>query len=169
MNIEEVGKIVGIASTVGALVGGLMSFLINWWWKVRAESDRIQVRFGPARYEEFRGYGMHVISRSDHKMEVTDYGFVLGDGKLLSVPAVWAECFGDDASEDCYSGSSVLEARNERYEVNVVLYGKDIVGAYARTSTQKHPRIDFKSYEPIPVWRRLRFRIKQWWKVEYGR
>ena len=168
MNIEETGKIVGIASTVGALVGGLVSFLINWWWKVRAEMDRIQVRCGPAHYEETPAHAMHVINCSEHKVEVTSYGFVLRDGMLFSVPIHWAENAGDDSSEDLTSGTTVLAARNDRYEVHVRLYNKDVVGAFARTAAQRRIRFDFNAYDAIPKWRQWWIRMKQWLRPQYS-
>lgn len=168
MSTEEIGKIVGIASTIGALVGGLMSFLINWWWKFRAERDRIQVRCGPAYYEETPATSLHVINRSEHKVEVTSYGFVLRDGLLLSIPIHWANCVGDDDSEDLISGTTVLASRNDRYEVHVRLYNKDVIGAFARTAAQHRMRYDFNVYDPIPLWTQWLIRMKHWRRPQYS-
>ncbi|MDM0045714.1 hypothetical protein QTH91_14585 [Variovorax dokdonensis] len=159
----ETERIVGLASSIGALVGGVVGFAVNWWWKWRAEADRIQVHYGTAHYEETPAYGMHVINRSGHKVEVTHYGFVLGDGSLYSIPEHWAQSFGDDASEDLVSGSTLLQGRNDRYEALIHAHLKEgVIGAYARTAAQKQLSFDFPTHTNVTMWRRWRLRVKHW-------
>ncbi|BEP62654.1 hypothetical protein GmRootV213_32080 [Variovorax sp. V213] len=164
MQLDDLVKIVGIAASVGALVGGL----ISWLWKYVQQSDRITVRFGTAHYEETPAYGMHVISRRDHKMEITDFGFVLMNGKLVSAPVVWEQVFDDGNPYDGVSGSKILTERNARFEATMQLYNMEVVGAYAETSTQNHSTLGFSSRHALHWWDRIRIRLKQYIKPEFN-
>lgn len=165
MTLDEIQQIGAIASGVGAAVGGAVAWLVGWWWKVREQTDSIMVRFGPSRYEERPGFKLHVISRRAHKMELADFGFVLRDGSLRSVPIVWEETLGDDDSQDMTTGEPVLRGLNDRYEISVQLRNDGFIGAYARTTTQRRPTIDFYSDPPTPLYRRWWIRLQQRWKV----
>ena len=123
------------------------------------------VRFGASRYEESPGFKLHVVSRRAHKMELADFGFVLRDGSLRSVPSVWENTLGDDDSWDMTTGEPVLKALNDRYEISVQLRDDGFIGAYARTTTQRRPTIDFYSEPPTPLYRRWLIRLQQRWKV----
>lgn len=164
MQLDDLAKVVSIAASVGALVGGLVS----WFLKHLQQTDRITVRFGTAHYEETPAYGMHVISRRDHKMEVTDFGFILRNGKLVSAPVVWEQVFDDGNPYDGVSGSKILAERNARFEANMQLYNMDVVGAYAETSTQRHPTIGFSHHADLRWWDRIRIRLKQYFKPEFN-
>jgi hypothetical protein len=162
MDLEQLGKVAAIASGVGAMVGGLISWAVTWWWKVRELRDSILVRYGSIRYEERPGFAMHVIGRRSHQMVLADYGFVLCDGRLVSLPMHWEEMSGE-SSEDATLGSTTFNVLNDSYGVWVSLKDDGIVGAYARTTTQRRVTIDFRSWDS-PSWRmRLKVRMRLRW------
>lgn len=162
MELDGLGKVSAIAASLGAFVGSLMT----WAWKFYQQSDRITVRYGTAVYEDSPDYGLHVISRRDHKMEITDYGFILLNGKQLSIPYLHTQNYGEDDPFGFVSGSRVLQNRNDRYEETISLWHSNIVGAYAETSTQKHPTIGFSPWDQVSFLDRFRIRLKLYIKPE---
>lgn len=168
MNLETITSVVPVASAVGAAVGGAISFVVNWYWKVHELTDKIQVHYGSSLYEETPGYAMYVISRRKHEMELRDYGFVLADGRLISAPMVWEQRMGDEGDHDEASASRVLPSVNSRFEINIELGHKAIVGAYAQTTSQRRPTIDFAEWAEMSWIRKLRIRLKQRFDLEYA-
>ncbi|WP_311221346.1 MULTISPECIES: hypothetical protein [unclassified Acidovorax] len=165
MELDELGKLASIASAIGALVGGIISFFVTWGWKVWEKSDRIRVVYGHSRFMETPNQGMHVVNLRDHQIEVVDFGFIHEDGSLISVPARLQDPAEDDPRYPArVSGVNPLPTRNDRYEVSIYL-GWRVVGAYARTSTQVRPRMHFRP--DTGLLRRILIRLLQMKHSQY--
>jgi hypothetical protein len=151
LSIDEIQKWVTLSAAVLAAVA---SFL-NLWWKFRDKSDKIKVSCGLIEPQICPGEYLHVISRCDHPIRIADFGYVMPDGRRLSIPQLE-----DDEPDDerrLVYGSRLLDKRNDSYETGMELRDRPI-GVYAITTSQTHPTIAFR-YD-ISAWRRVWVRFK---------
>lgn len=161
--MEEFDQVIKTASAVGAAVGGVASFVVTWGWKIWERRDSIQVRYGPSRFDDEPGYALHVVSRRDHHIDITDYGFVLRSGVFLSIPRLIADGLFEDSRDALVGrGETTLKHRNDLFERQLpssVALG-DVVAAYAKTSTQDWPRLHFRRLNRVGALRRLAIRAR---------
>lgn len=168
MDLDTLVKVAGMTSGVGAIVGGTFSFLFNWFWKWREQRDCILVVFGSTHYDENPGTSMYVVNLRSHLTEIVEYGFVLRDGRLLSVPSVWSESMGEDSPYDATSGSTILKGRNEKWEIKISLGPPhEFVGAFATTTNLQSPTLSFPKFVKTTFFERARIRLKNWLNPEY--
>lgn len=165
MDWNSFAGVVPVASAVGAAVGGVISFVVNWWWKVHELTDKIQVHFGGSSYDETPGYGLYVVSRRKHPMELRDYGFVLSNGRLLSAPVLWGQ--GEGGEHDASTPTRMLPEVNSRFEISIDLGFSNVIGAYARTTTQHRPTIAFSRWFKVGLMTKLRIRFKQFFRPTF--
>jgi hypothetical protein len=149
--------------TLIASVLAAVASVWNFWWKYREKSDRIKVGYGLIDPQIDPGDFLNVVSLCDHPVRIADYGYVMRDGKLLSLP----RCDADepDDTERITYGSLLLENRNASFETGLVLRDHP-VGVYARTSSQSWPQIAFR--DDTPNWMRYWLRMKLRKKAIYA-
>lgn len=140
-------------------VGGGVTGALNLWWKATEKADKIHVGWGSIGADDLPQSMIHVVSRCDHPIEIADYGYVLSTGRLFSLPDHWAHGDPDDP-EGLNRGTTRLAGRSDSYEVGTVTY-RQIVGCYARTSTQRRVRLAFRPgvslFRRLRVWAWIRF------------
>lgn len=151
MDVDSIQKWV----TLGAAVLAAVASILNLWWKFRDKSDKIRVSCGLIDPQISPGEYLHVISRCDHPMRIADYGYVMPDGRRLSIPQLDDEEPNDDPR--LVYGSRILEARNASFETGMELRDRP-VGVYAITTSQTRPTVAFQ-YD-IPTWHRILVRFK---------
>jgi len=152
------------ATTTGAVIAGLLA-IYERWTKVTEKRDRIKVGIGPLRAEIDEGESLHVVCRCDHPIEIADYGFVNVHGKLVSLPIEFQI---DPAEEgDWYyrRGELRLTERNAWFEAGVRRDFKAI-GAFAITSTQSRPTINFR--QGTPLFQQVKARARQIVRANYN-
>ena len=98
---------------------------------------------------------MHVVSLSDHPIQVSDYGFIDSDHRLRSIQLELEECFDD--TQVIGRGESLLDGYSSIFERGYVRRPAPI-GAFARSATQSRPRLSFDS--DVPFWTRLVIRLR---------
>jgi hypothetical protein len=148
----------GWATLVGAVVAGLTG-LLNAALQIRGKRDQFKVDpYSSSHRSDPRDF-MQVINLSDHPIQLLDWGWIDKDGRLRSIR--------DESGEPDFEGhesitvsSPKLESRNEMFLVGY-RRTKSPIGAYARSATQKCPKISFK-YD-VPALKRLKVRIRTWW------
>jgi len=156
--LEDLTKWVTLA---GAVVGGVTGAL-TYWSKATEKRDRIMVGFGPLTPSIAPGYALHVLSQSDHNMQLFDYGFIDRRGHLLSLPDMWANSDDDPGEGTWLHGKTLLEKRGDIWEVAYLRLRDEQIGVYAITVGQTWRRMDF--HPSLPWYRR----IYLWWKVWKG-
>lgn len=134
--MDDLVKWITLAGAVVAALTGLQSF----FWQFLDRRDRILVKLGSFRPPTGPGEGLFVVNKSKHLVELLDYGFVLSNGELFSLPYYFENDGLFDQVHATFSGNSALEPR-ERFEVYVDLTNIKVVGAYACTTTQSRPSI----------------------------
>nr|GEU29185.1 hypothetical protein [Tanacetum cinerariifolium] len=139
IGLDDVTKWITLA---GAVVGGVTGAL-TYWSKVSEKHDRIKVGFGSLSPPVASGEALHVLSQSDHKLQIHDYGFVDESGRLLSLPDLWANSLDDRDDGTCTRGTTTLEKRGEIWEVAYVRLRDRQIGAYAMTVGQTRRRVNF--------------------------
>lgn len=161
VNLDEITKWVTLA---GAVIGGVTGAM-TYWSKATEKRDRIKVSFGPLTPPIAPGESLYVVSQSDHKLQLRDYGFIDKNGRLLSLPDMWANSFDDDGDGSATRGSTSLVTRNDIWEVAYVRLRDEQIGAYAITVSQTMRRLDF--HDNLPKYRRFYLRLKIWWAAEW--
>jgi len=154
--LDEVTKWVTLA---GAVIGGVTGVL-TYWTKITEKHDRIKVCFGSLNPPTAPGESLHVLSQSDHRLQLRDYGFIDERGRLLSLPDLWASEFDDERDETSTRGSTTLEKRGDIWEVAYVTLKGRQIGAYAVTVGQTSKSIHLR--HEIPIYRRWYLRLKIW-------
>jgi len=62
--------------TLGGAVIAAVASLLNLWWTHGARVDRIKVGFGALEPPISPGDWLYVVSCSDHRVTLKDYGFI---------------------------------------------------------------------------------------------
>jgi len=155
MIMDDPVKWVTLIGAVVAALTGLQSF----FWQFLDRRDRIVVKHGSFRPPSTPGQGLFVVNKSKHLVELQDYGFVLRNGELFSLPWYFENDGIDDDVAVSYSGVSALEPR-ERFEVYVDLINLNSVGAYARTTTRSRPSVHISNHNFLRAWW---YRGRVWW------
>ncbi|WP_415760591.1 hypothetical protein [Pseudomonas sp. LT1P18] len=147
MDVESLTKLITLAGAVIAACTGVWSL----WLQMRGKRDRFTVGPGTVRPEILRETAMHVVSHSDHPIQLADYGFIDPDFQFSSIP-LEQELYDFHDSHVFTRGESALEKRSDYFEIGYVRRDTPI-GAFARSVTQSRPRIGF-AYD-TPLWKKL--------------
>jgi len=152
--IQKWGTVIGAVIAVSA-------FALN----LRSKSDKIKIDFGPTYPPISPGESLHVLSCSDHRMKLKDYGFIDRSGAMLSLPAL--DAFESRPEDDHVpvSGSSSLEKRGDIFEIGPVRLRDKQIGAYAITVGQRFRRTAFHGDIGLPM--RLWLKIKIAFKPKF--
>jgi hypothetical protein len=146
-----------IITLIGAVIAAAAS-LLNLWWTHRTKVDRIVVQFGPTRPPIGPGEWLHIVSQSDHQINLRDYGFVGPTGALLSLPLLDADSPGDEDDGVGLRGKTTFEKRGDIFEIGPVKLGGQQIGAYAVTLGSERYVVGF-NYD-VPLLKRLVLRLK---------
>jgi hypothetical protein len=162
MGIEDIAKIAALAG----VISGIVSKLIELWWRWGDKRDKIQVVAGPTSLKFGHFKSLYVVSKSDHLVEVVEYGFVLNNTDLFSIPNYLVNFEPYDVEDFAPTqGTRKLERRGQRYEISLEPPAREfpVIAVYARTATQRHVQIAFprRSLTPLTLrlWTRLKIRI----------
>jgi hypothetical protein len=109
---------------------------LNLWKSFKDEADSIYVKTGTFRPIATAATALYIVNTGKHPVIISNYGFVLEDGKLFSIP--WydeTEAVFDGPDHDAfYSGSSTIPPR-EILAVGIT-FNEKIIGSFAVTATQ---------------------------------
>lgn len=156
MDVDQWSKWITLTGALVGAVAGAWSLYLQ----LRGKRDTFKVGMGTIRPEAIPETCMHVVSSSDHPIQVADYGFIEEDGQLCSIPFE-AGLGAYIAQEGLFIGSSHLESRGDSLVVGYCRR-KPVLGSYALTNLQSRPKIAF-SYD-VPLWVRIRIRLRVIWK-----
>lgn len=158
MEVESIGKWATTAGAIVAAVAGVWSLLLQ----MRGKRDRFIVGMDSVTPTVEQETMMHVVSLSDHPIKIADDGFILPDGTFDSFKLAWET--GNLQSDELETrGSRELAQRGAFYEAGYIRKGP-VLGAFARSVTQRHPSVCFSSN--TPYWRRLWIRLRVLWRGE---
>lgn len=159
MSIKEFTDYVTLAGAVVAAVAGVWNLI----FQMRGKRDLLLVQLGslsPTIEEETM---LSVVSRSDHPVRLTDWGFIEANGSFTSF--LMEGEVGDLQSEDITSrGNARLESFGQHFETGYVRRERPL-GAYAISATQRRPVITFDT--GMPMWRRGWIRMRLLFQSSY--
>ena len=159
MNIKEYGDLVTAMGAIVAAFASVSNLCLQWRWK----RDRFSVHLGGSSPSINQETMLHVVSHSEHAIELKDWGFIEADGRFTSFLMAW-EAGALHSEEITSRGSSKLEKFGAHFETGYVR--RDAVyGVYAISVTQRRPRVCFDS--AMPLWRRCKTRLRLWIRPHY--
>ena len=124
----------------GAVIAAIAGTL-NLWKSFKDQSDSIYVKTGSFRPIATPATAMYVVNLGKHAVMLSDYGFVLENGKLFSIP--WYDeneaIFDGPDPHAFYIGKSTIPPR-EMFAVGITFNDK-IIGSFAVTATQTMYRV----------------------------
>jgi hypothetical protein len=141
----------GYATLSSAVIAAIASGC-NLWLQLRGKRDRFMVVLGGGSPSIDRETMMHVVSRSDHTIHLSDWGFIEPSGAFTSIP-LEADASTIFSEELVQRGSSKIEKFGDIFEAG---YERNLcpAGAYACSTTQRGPRVAFARDFP---------RLKRWY------
>lgn len=159
MSIKEVTDYVTLLGAMVAAGAGVWNLILQ----MRGKCDLVLVQLGslsPAIEEETM---LSVVSRSDHPIRLTDWGFIEANGTFTSlIMEIEADLL--HVEEIVQRGSSRLESFGQHFETGYSRCRAPL-GAYAITATQHRPVIAFN--RAVPVWRRVWIRLRLLFQPSY--
>ncbi len=124
----------------GAIIAAIAG-VINLWRSFKSERDSIYVKTGTFRPIATPATAMYIVNVGKHPVTISDYGFVLADGKLFSIP--WYNenqaIFDGDDHHAFYSGKSTIPSR-DMFAVGIS-FNEKIIGCFAVSTTQSLYRV----------------------------
>jgi hypothetical protein len=159
MDIDQITKWLTLA---GATVGGVTSAL-TYWSKITEKSDKIKVGFGSLEYVAIPGYGLYVVSRSDHTLQISDYGFFDEKGRLLSIQVLEQQFPPEKLDEMVCSGTTTLIKRGDIFGLDGLKLKGEQIGAYATTANQNHRTLCFTKTKKVCFLKRMSL----YWKIRW--
>lgn len=144
---------------LGAAVGSI-SGVWSLYLQLRGKRDLYLVQLGSLYPDTTPPTYLHVVSLSEHPIRIIDYGFIEPNGRLTSIP--WEAALDPHIrASTLTSDSSELSSWGDSFEAGYTR-GSPIIGAYARTTTQQRPKLQFTPYSWAHqrLWTRLRVFLK---------
>jgi hypothetical protein len=132
--------IMELITLFGAVIAAVAASL-NLWKSFKDDTDSIYVKTGTFQPTATLAKAFYVVNTGKHPVMLSDYGFVLEDGKLFSIP--WYD--ENDAISDgpdlhaFHSGSTTIPQR-DLFSVGIT-FNEKIIGSYAVTVTQSIYRV----------------------------
>lgn len=156
MNLQE------WVTLAGAVVAGATG-IWNLVLQMRGKRDGFILGSGTVSPAICRETMLHVISKSDHPITLSDWGFIEVNGRFSSIvfDAEADPQFGEDVVTH---GSSTLATRGQQFETGYIRRD-DIIGVFAKTVMEKRPHVSFDS--SAPLWRRSWIRVRLWLRPHY--
>lgn len=151
--------------TLGGAVIAAVASVVNLWWTHRTNLDRLTVTFGSLSPPLAPGEALYIVSQSDHRVSLSDYGFISTSGGLLSYPLLEVAEPGDEYHCVTVRGKSAFEKRGDLFEIGSVPLGGELIGAYAVSAGSERMTLGFR-YD-LPFWKRCFIRMKIWRKRRY--
>jgi hypothetical protein len=152
MDAEAIKGWVTVVGAVVAAATGVWTLLRQ----IRGKNDEFVVGLHTVSPSIRQETMLHVISHSDHPIKLTDWGFIEADGRFSSIPMDWEvdPSLGEDLAA---VGSSELASRGAVFETGYTRRD-DAFGVFAKSVTQKRPRICFA--REMPYRRRILIRLR---------
>ncbi|WP_229007333.1 hypothetical protein [Methylophilus sp. Leaf408] len=129
-----------LVTLVGAVIAAIAGIL-NLWKTFVDQTDRIYVKTGLFRPIATPATSLYVVNTAKHPVTLSDYGFVLEDGKLFSIP--WYDeneaVFDGVDNHAFYLGNSTIPPR-DMFAVGIS-FNEKIIGSFAVTTTQSRYRV----------------------------
>lgn len=151
MDVETWTGWATLAGAVIAAISGVWSLLIQ----LRGKRDGFIVRLGSSRPEMLQETMLHVVSLSDHPVQIADYGFIDANHRLSSFSLELEEFC--EETQVVGRGELLLEGYSSIFERGY-LRRTPSIGAFARSATQSRPRLSFR--HDVSMWKRLVVRVK---------
>ena len=152
MYMKELTEYVTLVGALVAAGAGVWNLLLQ----MRGKSDYFFVRIGSISPSIDHETMLCVVSRSDHPIQLTDWGFIEPNGLFTSFRMGWET--GDLHSEEIVSrGTFRLESFGQHFETGYVRQQMPF-GVYAISATKRSPVITFDTEMPLcrRAWIRLR-------------
>lgn len=141
--------ITAIAAIIAAMTG-----IFNYH-KLKSEGrDKIKVSLWDEYFDLDDEEKLHVVNLKNHKTVISDWGFLLASGHFSSIP-VKNTLEAPYPNNDTTRGNRVLEGKSSIFVYGTRDAADNIVGAYAKTATQKYPR--FCILPILPLHKRIYF------------
>lgn len=160
MDVKFLNEWGTFAGAVIAAITGLTSLFLQF----RGKRDNFAVGLDTVTPYAGTETFMNVVSLSDHPIEIVDYGFIEERGERKQ-EEFWS--FPEASEHDpalmsegvvMMRGSRFLKERNASFESGMD-YGPTVIGAFAKSITQKRPKLKFRAN--VGLWTRIRIR----WRV----
>lgn len=159
MTLRDFAEWLAVVGAVIAAVTGIWNLLLQF----RGKRDVFVVGLDSVSPTIGQESMLHVVSHSDHPIALSDWGFIEANGTFRSFRMDWET--GDLHNEEITTrGSSELSGFGATFESGYIC-NTTLVGAYAKSVTQKRPRVCFAS--EMPYWRRVWIRLRLWLQPHY--
>lgn len=160
---KEVWTFLGLAKDSWTLIGaGIAGFtgLWNFVWQWRDRYDSIYVGLDSLRQSIEPHTSLYVINQSKHAVELHNFGLILKDGSLFSIPWYWEENMVWEEDPSSFSRGERTMPPRATYEAGMAFSG-EVIGRWAITATQKRPTLVFTEYAGTfnQLWIRLRTKV----------
>lgn len=135
----------------GAIVAAVAA-IANLWFTYSNGRDSIHVRYGGVRYYAIPAAELYVVNDGKHPVYISDFGFIKPDGSLFSIPYYdQTEGYMDNDNDPnrYVRGTTSLNPR-ETFSIGMS-YNDEVIGAYAKTSTQDVIRVHMIASRWRPV------------------
>jgi hypothetical protein len=167
MEITKFSEWVTLIGAVVAAVAGIWNLTLS----LRGKTDEFRVGLGSATPEATPEMMLHVISLSDHPITIADYGFIEDKSETNKEEVFFSFRMAFDLDPSLgmenvtYRGTVHLKKRGDPFEAGM-MFSPKVIGAFARTMTQKRPKLTFDPN--VSWWRSLKLRYRVWRRGMYG-
>lgn len=149
-----------------AVVGAVIAVIAGGWklrFLLRGKRDVFVVGLNSVSPTIGQESMLNVVSQSNHPISLSDWGFIDANGMFHSFRMDW-EAGILQSDEISTRGSSELASFGATFESGYAC-NATLVGAYAKSVTQKRPRVSFAS--EMPYWRRVWIRVRLLFQPHY--
>lgn len=132
--------------------------------KFSQKKDKYVIRFGHYHPEMSDKDAMFIVSKSYHSISIRDYGFVMENGELDSLP--WArECASESDNYDFEQNGRSKDMKFNQVVEFKYRTSEILIGAFAISATQNFPRVSFA--RKVSYLQRLLLYLKILWRHSF--
>jgi len=129
-------KITMFSAIIAAIAAAL-----NLWLTYFDRRDAIYVKYGQHTPIATPAAGLYIVNTGKHPVYISDFGFIEPDGTLFSIPSYNEnEPMMEEFDSNAYHSGTTTIAPHDLFSIGIS-YQPEIIGVYAKTSTQSIPRV----------------------------